>query len=81
MESKKCCRCRIIKDITNFYKNRTTNDGFQAECSQCKNGLYLSNKVKLFPKETCSCGKTIYKYYVGKHVKTRYHLKNIIKVQ
>jgi hypothetical protein len=81
MESKKCCRCKKVKDITNFYKNRARNDGFQPECSQCKYELYLSKKEKLFPKQTCPCGKTIYKYYLGKHLKTKYHTQNIIKVE
>jgi hypothetical protein len=81
MESKKCCRCKIVKDIKDFYKNKTRKDGFQPECSQCKYELYFLSKEKLFPKVTCACGKTIYKYYLEKHLKTKYHAQHEIKVE
>ncbi len=31
-----------------------------------KKEYYLKNKEKLFPKTSCSCSKTIYKYYLYK---------------
>ena len=80
MESKKCCRCKKVKGITNFYKNRARNDGFQPECSQCKYELYLSKKEKLFPKVNCSCGKTIYKYYLVNHLKTKLHMSRLQEI-
>jgi hypothetical protein len=37
------------------------------------NEYYKNNKDKLFPRVDCSCGKTIYKYYLGKHLRTNIH--------
>ncbi len=79
MEFKICCHCKIERPITQFYKNRTTRDGYQPECSQCRYIAYLLNKEKLFPKITCSCGRTIYKYYLEKHLKTDYHNRHLIQ--
>lgn len=33
---KLCCTCRIKKDITEFTKNRSTKDGLQHQCKDCK---------------------------------------------
>lgn len=70
---KQCCHCRQVKPLTCFYKNHCTKDGFHRECKICKNKYYTSNKDKLFPKITCSCGKSVYKYYFEKHLMTKYH--------
>jgi hypothetical protein len=35
---------QIRKHINQFYKNKTSNDGFQAECSKCKTEIYFLNK-------------------------------------
>jgi hypothetical protein len=70
---KKCCHCKNEKPLTCFYKNKSLKDGLHLVCKSCKTEYYLKNKEKLFPKMWCSCGKTIYKYYLQKHLKTRYH--------
>jgi hypothetical protein len=69
---KKCCHCKNEQLLTCFYKNKSLKDGLHLVCKICKNEYYLKNK-NLFPKMTCSCGKTIYKYYLQKHLKTKYH--------
>jgi hypothetical protein len=76
-EFKKCCVCRILRPLTKFHKNNTNNDGLQAIWSQCKTEIYLKNKEKLFPKVNCSCGKTIYKYYLVIHLKTKLHISRL----
>lgn len=35
MESKKCPKCGLIKDIGEFYKNKSRRDGFSCYCKQC----------------------------------------------
>jgi len=77
---KKCCVCRILKPMTKFHKNNANNDGLQAICSQCKTELYLKNKEKLFPKVNCSCGKTLYKYYLVNHLKTKLHMSRLQEI-
>lgn len=36
MLDKTCSRCKQIKPLTGFYKNRTTKDGYAYECKKCK---------------------------------------------
>ena len=40
---KECTGCKISKELTEFSKNKTTKDGFQYSCKQCRNGFYLDN--------------------------------------
>jgi hypothetical protein len=73
---KVCSECKIEYSLNNFHKNKSTKDGYHYFCKNCKRDYYLKNKEKLFPKVTCSCGKIIYKYYLDKHLKTKYHNQN-----
>lgn len=36
MSEKICSRCKIEKSLSDFYKNRTTKDGYAYECKKCK---------------------------------------------
>ncbi|HCX24534.1 MAG TPA: hypothetical protein DHN29_21635 [Cytophagales bacterium] len=36
---KVCIRCNETKSFTEFYKNRTSNDGYQNWCKQCLNAF------------------------------------------
>lgn len=51
MKQKKCFKCKKIKDIKEFNKNRTTKDGLQNWCCECKNeynkNYRKQNKQKL----------------------------------
>jgi hypothetical protein len=70
---KKCCYCKNEQPLTCFYKNKSLKGGLHLVCKICKNEYYLKNKEKLFPKMLYSYGITIYKYYLQKHLKTKYH--------
>jgi hypothetical protein len=70
---KKCNHCKIELPLNCFCKDRTTKDGFHGAYKTCKNEYYKNNKDKLFPKVDCSCGKSYDKYYLRKHLKTKYH--------
>jgi hypothetical protein len=72
-EIKKCCRCKTLKALTEFYNNKSTKVGLHNECKSCKTELYYLNKEKLFPKVPCNCGKTLDKYYLKQHLKTKKH--------
>jgi hypothetical protein len=70
---KKCCHCKNELPLNCIYKNKTKKDDLNRECNTCKNEYYKKNKDKLFPRVDCDCGKTIYNYYLEKHLKTKYH--------
>jgi hypothetical protein len=55
-------------------------DGLHLVCRSCKYEYYSKNKEKLFPEITCSCGKTLYKCYLVKHLKTKNHNSTEIEV-
>jgi hypothetical protein len=61
---KKCCHCKNEQPLTCFYKKKSLKGALHLACKICINEYYLKNKEKLFPKMTCSCGKTTYKYYL-----------------
>jgi hypothetical protein len=68
----KCCsKCKNIKPINEFFKNRCFADGYANQCKVCKN----SNSNIFHPKVKCECGKTIQKFYLKNHLLTNVHLK------
>jgi hypothetical protein len=44
MNTKKCPKCDLIKDISDFNKNKNTKDGLQTYCTVCRKLLYQKNK-------------------------------------
>jgi len=40
-QSKKCTYCGKVKNISEFYRNKATKDGFMHRCKPCK---YLIDK-------------------------------------
>ena len=32
---KKCCSCKEEKDVSDFYKDKTSKDGFTSSCKKC----------------------------------------------
>lgn len=37
METKKCCKCKEIKILTDFNKNKVKKDGYNGICRECSN--------------------------------------------
>lgn len=44
---KKCTKCKIKKDLSEFYKRRTSKDGFLAHCKSCEKQYCKSRKDKI----------------------------------
>jgi hypothetical protein len=76
---KKCTKCNEIKDLTQFYKNKTCKNGLSTQCKSCyinsnkqyvRDNGYKSNKPK--DKNKISIyNKEYYKNHRGKYCKTR----------
>ena len=69
-ERKRCSCCKMIKDISEFSKNKTRKDGYHSECNSCKHQRY-----QLYNKIFCNtCNKEVVKHYFDQHLKTKKHL-------
>lgn len=42
VKKKRCCRCRVLKLLTEFHKDRCNKDGLSYECKTCKAQYRLS---------------------------------------
>jgi len=42
----KCCRCRKVKSIIDFYRDRSRKSGHQIRCTSCQNTVNLISNVK-----------------------------------
>lgn len=72
-ETIKCSKCKILKNINEYYNNVASRNGLCNYCKSCKYEVYKETKDRFFPKITCECGKTIYKCYLPKHLNTKLH--------
>lgn len=46
MDAMKTCRiCHVLKPLSAFYKNKSTNDGYQNKCKDCCKDYYLAHKA------------------------------------
>ncbi len=48
---KKCCNCKLEKDFSNFYKNKSKKDGFNSVCILCSKEYNIKNKEKITNKK------------------------------
>ena len=46
-ELKRCSKCNMIYSKSNFYKDRTTNDGYRPSCKICTNQYYYENRNRI----------------------------------
>ena len=47
---KKCSKCKEIKDISMFWKNRSNNDGYHWHCKECAKVLKDESNLRLLKK-------------------------------
>ena len=78
---KLCSYCETFRPHCDFYKNKYSPDGLTYACKDCKSKRYQANKTTYFPKLLCACGKTVYRYYLDKHLSTKYHSKRLNALQ
>jgi hypothetical protein len=48
---KKCCTCKKIKPVSDFYKNRATKDGFDSTCNLCRKEYHQNSEYKKYQKK------------------------------
>ena len=44
ISTKTCVRCKVVKNISEFSKSRTTKDGFMGNCRECDRSSWLMKK-------------------------------------
>lgn len=55
--TKICVRCKIEKDINEFYKRKSRKDGFNPYCKECHKIYYEKNKERISEKHKIYYGK------------------------
>lgn len=80
METIKCSKCKIMKNISEYYSNVASRNGLCNYCKSCKYKIYKKTKNRFFPKITCECGRIIYKCYLLKHLNTKIHFSKLKQV-
>jgi len=63
--TKRCCHCKEIKSTSEYHKDRSTRDGLQARCKDCKRTYNQSTRNKAYQKKFSQSkeGKACYKRY------------------
>jgi hypothetical protein len=77
IEMKCFSKCKNLKPMSEFFKNRWFADGYANQCKVCK----ISNPEIFHPKVKCKCGKTVQKFYLKYHLQTKLHLKYIQEIE
>lgn len=58
-----CSKCSRVKDVIEFYKNRTKKFGLSQECKECT--------LKRPTIQNCTCGKSVTN--INRHLKSKLH--------
>lgn len=89
MSLKKCTKCKIEKEQTEFYKNKNTKDGLDCNCKECRskiNANYYMNHINKFrayyrtAKNDLERSKKIYDYrkkLIKEGYFKEYYIKNL----
>lgn len=73
--NKQCSKCRKIKDISNFYKDKNRKNGIYPQCKQCKSEYDEEYQFKWYKKN-----KNIKVKYQIKHIKEKRKIDPIFKL-
>jgi len=71
---KRCSKCKNVKSITEYHRNRCFADGLYNQCKDCRK---LSNYTK---EVTCECGKIVLSNYLKNHLQTNFHIRTMQKI-
>lgn len=68
MQEKKCSRCKQVKPLEEFCKNRSTKDGYYSYCRTCNKKIYKSLKMQRFNYSNTLSTKVCRKCHIEKPV-------------
>src|SRR3990167_5560835 len=49
----KCSKCKVVKDILNYYPNKCRFNGYASECKSCGKATRLKRRRRLLNKGIC----------------------------
>lgn len=49
--SKHCCKCKLLKDLSNFGKLKNSKDGYRYDCNECRKLYRINNKNTISEKQ------------------------------
>lgn len=69
LEYKRCSKCKEIKSVSEFFKDKRSKNGYQSHCKECLREYYKNNidKRKLYWKEYCKNNTEKVKEYQKKY--------------
>ena len=84
METKKCSKCEIIKEVCFFSKNNKTKDKLHCSCKECDKKKYHDNRdnnIKKMREYKKSNPEKLKKYYLENQEKYKEYRKNKKEIQ
>jgi len=72
---KRCSKCKTLKEVSRFYKNRVFKDGYHNQCILCQMSNFARQRVE------CECGKYVLQFYMKDHLNTRLHFKTLNQLE
>lgn len=73
---KKCTKCKLEKNEIQFHKDRTTKDGLEYRCKECKSELSKERRLKDPEKAREIVRRSLKKNYVSIRESQKRHLEN-----
>jgi hypothetical protein len=72
--TKKCVKCKEVRLLTDYCKNKNGVDGLFWVCNYCQKEYYL-NYIKPVK---CECGRLVNEKYLQKHLNSNIHKKYLM---
>ena len=64
---KTCSKCKIEKELSDFYKKKASKDGFRSECKECNNIASKKYKINYYHRNKDKISKEKNKDYIKKY--------------
>lgn len=74
LPTKKCVKCKEVRLLTDYCKNKYEVDGLFWVCNYCQKEYHMKYNKPV----KCECGRMVSEKYLQKHLKSNIHEKYLI---